>query len=418
MIYEYAHPEYFRDWEKIDFSKMGQKPLILWGAGKIGGVAAHCLKKEGVVFHAFCDIAKDKWGTQFCGHPVISPEDLKKSYPHAVVLITAVFHNSIFEMLRDMSFSEIYDCSSLFMKIDFSDYDFWTSKEYAIRNVEQYLAAIVEQRAMSGKIDQVFLNITTKCSLRCRDCSLFIPYVTSPCNYCADEIIADFRKVLDTLNHVRIVNFYGGEPLLHPDLALMIRSLRDERRIDRISIITNGTIVPPEDVLNAMRDENRFMVRISDYGEISTKLSDIVKLMEHYGIAYEVANYAYWDHTSKIQLTTDTEDQLIKKFRLCTACNVLFLINRKGYLCSTGSAVCNMGGFPDNPNNYIDLLDNEDFDQKLIAFLQRPGCGEYMDACRYCSGNHCVQFEDKVPVAVQTKEHMKFPVLGALNTKG
>lgn len=86
----------------------------------------------------------------------------------------------------------------------------------------------------------------------------------------------------------------------------------------------------------------------------------------------------------------------------------MFLINRKGYLCSTGSAVCNMGGFPDSPTNYIDLLDEENFAQKLDYFVKRPGTGEYMDACHYCSGNHGVQFEQKVPVAFQTKDVLKF----------
>ncbi len=407
MIYRYAHPEYFRDWDQPNFERLNN-PLVLWGAGKIGGAAAHCLNKKGVIYEAFCDIAEDKWGTQFCGHEVISPEMLKKRYPDAVVLISAVFHNSIYDMCRELGYREIYDCSSLFMEVDFSNYDFWASKEYEIRNIEQYLAAVLEQKTSSGRIDQIFLNITTRCSLRCRDCSLFIPYVASPCDYPADEIMRDFNNVLSALGHVRIVNFYGGEPLLHPELAKMIRSLRQEHRIDRISIITNGTILPNEDIFHAMREEERFLVRISDYGKISARMKELTDTLERYDIPYEIANYAYWDRPSTIALSSDNEEQLIQKFRLCTSCNVLFLINRKGYLCSTGSAVCNMGGFPDSASNYIDLQEDDDFAERLKHLITRPGRGEYMDACHYCSGNHCVQFESKVPVAVQTKRLMHF----------
>ncbi|MDE7244674.1 MAG: radical SAM protein [Oscillospiraceae bacterium] len=410
MIYKYTHPEYFRDWDKPDFANL-EKPLVLWGAGKIGGVADHCLKKRGINYAAFCDIAKDKWGTIFCEHEIISPDELQKRYPDAAVIITSVFYSSTYEMLQLRGYREIYDCTSLFMEIDFSDYTFWASKEYSIRNVEQCLAAILEQKTMSGRIDQIFLNITTKCSLRCRDCSLFIPYVSSPCNYCADDILSDLNKVIDSLQYVRIVNFYGGEPLLHPDLAQMIRSLKKEQRIDRISIISNGTIIPNKEVLLAMADEERFMVRLSDYKEHSPKIPEITACLEQYGIKYEIANYTYWDKQSKIGFTGHTKEELTAKFRLCTSCNVLFLINRKGYLCSTGSAVCNMGGFPYSPSNFIDLLDTENFSEKLINFITRPRNGEYMDACKYCSGNHCVQFEEKVPVAVQTKELLKFPSL-------
>ena len=180
MIYRYAHPEYFRDWDKPELKGL-KKPLVLWGAGKVGGVAAHCLKTRGVEYAAFCDIAQDKWGTQFCGHEVISPDELQKRYPDAVVIITSVFYTSAYEMLKARGYRDIYDCVFLFMEIDFSGYDFWMSQEYAIRNIEQCIAAVRSQRTKSGIIDQVFLNITTKCSLRCRDCSLFIPYVTNPC---------------------------------------------------------------------------------------------------------------------------------------------------------------------------------------------------------------------------------------------
>ncbi len=410
MVYHYPHPEWFRDWDRPDFKRIN-RPLILWGAGKIGGVAAHCLKQQGVEYAAFCDIASDKWGTQFCGHPVISPQELTERYPNAAVLITAVFYGSIHDMLRSRGFREIYDCASLFIEIDFSGYDFWMEEPYAIRNVEQCLAALLEEKTQSGWTDQIFLNITTRCSLRCQECSLFIPYVTEPMDFPAEEIMEDLNTVLTSMGYTRVINFYGGEPLLHPDLANMIRSLREDRRMDRISIITNGTIVPKEDVLQAMAEEERFMVRISDYGKISKNLTRLTDSLQQYKIPYEVANYTYWDRHSGIGITNDSEEKLAAKFRLCTACNVLFLINRRGYMCSTASAVCNMGGFPEHPSNYIDLANKTDFSERLSRFLKRRHTGEYKDACRYCSGNHCVQFEEKVPVAVQTKELLTFPKL-------
>lgn len=366
------------------------------------------MKKRGVEYAAFCDIAEDKHGTWFCGHEVISPEKLRAQYPEAAVLITAVFYETIYEMLWEAGYREIYDCTSLFMEIDFSGYDFWASEEYSIRNVEQALAAILEQKSGSGRIDQIFLNITTRCSLRCRDCSLFIPYVESPCDYDADMILADLKKVLDCLGYVRIVNFYGGEPLLHPELGKMIRTLREEKRIDRISIITNGTIIPSEEVIQAIKQEERFMVRLSDYGRLG-KVEELARILSEHNISYEISNYTYWDRPSSIAKFAETDQQLREKFIQCTACNVLFLLNRKGYLCSTGSAVCNIGGFPESTDNYMDLAEEKDFEERLKNYIGKRKRGEYLDACRYCSGVHGVQFEKKVPVAVQTKSLMRFP---------
>ncbi len=410
MVYRYPHPEYFQNWDKPDFKNLN-KPVVLWGAGKVGGVAAHCMKKRGVEYAAFCDVAADKWGTQFCGHEVISPDELKKRYPNAAVIITSVCYIDIYDTLRELGFKDVYDCVFLFMEIDFSDFDFWTSKEYAIRNIEQCLAGTLEQKTRSGVIDQVYLYITTKCSLRCRDCSVLIPYMETHENYDTNEILTDINNVLDGLGHVRIIDFYGGEPLLHPDLARMIRALRHENRIDRISIITNGTIVPDRDVLQAMHEEPRFMFRISDYGKISEKVDIIIELLEQYEIQYEITNYAYWDRGTRIESRKDTEEQLIKKFKCCTASNVLHVNNKKGYLCCAGSGGCNIGLFPESKSNYIDLRDTENLSERLKYFITRPSRGEYLDACKYCSGMHCIQFEEKVPVAVQVKELLKFPKL-------
>ena len=414
MIYYYPHPEMFENFEKPDFMKYSGN-LIVWGAGRIGGVAEHCLRKAGVKILAFCDIAEDKWGTEFCGHKVISPETLKKNYPNAAILISTVFHSTIYETVSNYGYKNVFDCTSLFLKIDFDGYDFWMLPDYAIRNMEQYMAAVYRQIRKDNSIDQIFLNITTKCSLRCRDCSMFIPYVNNPCIYDADEIMKDFKSVLDCLGYIRIVNFYGGEPLLHPKLAEMILSLKDEKRVDRISIITNGTIIPNERLMQVLKDEPRIMIRISDYGVLSSKLKELEQRFSEYHIAYEVANYTYWDAPSKIALCNDSEEQLIEKFQLCTACNVLFLLNRKLYLCSTGSAVNNIGAFPKSENNYVDIakyIDSIDLlKKKIIHFIERPQKKQYIDACRYCSGGHCVSFENKLPVAVQTKDKLEFPKL-------
>lgn len=411
MIYKYAHPEYFKEWEKPDFNQI-KEPIVLWGAGKLGGAADHCLKKRRVEYVAFCDFAKDKWGTRYCGHEVISPDELQKRYPTAVVIVSASHYNNIYDMARERGYTKIYDYHSLFMEIDFSGYDFWANREYICRFIEVCLAVLLEQKAPVGRIDQLCLNITTKCSLRCRDCSAYIPYVASPRHYAAKDIMVDLNKILDSVQYVRNVVFLGGEPLLHPELADMIRSLKNEKRLERITAITNGTILPSEDALQAMRDEKRFTMRISDYGTLSGKKDELIKTLEQYGIQYEITNYTYWERPARIGITGESEEQLAAKFKLCTTSASMFLINRRGYLCVAGCAGCGMvGAFPDSPDNYIDLLDDHDFTQKLNRFLGRRNTDKYMDACRYCSGNYTIHFEGKIPVAVQVEGLLKFPPL-------
>lgn len=409
MIYEYSHPELFESFKRPDFNKFNNN-IILWGAGKVGAVAAHCLKSIGVNFIAFCDIAKDKWGTEFCGHRVISPNELFDNYPKVAVLISTTFHNSIEPRLVDRGYKDIFDCVSLFLKIDFKNYDFWMTKEYSIRMVEQYLGAIYSKKTHIDTIDQIYLNITTKCTLRCRHCSSFTPYIANPRIFDADEIMEDCNKLLDVIEKVRVVNFFGGEPLLHPQLPDMIRSLTNNNKIERISLITNGTIIPSKELINAIKNENRFLVRISNYGPISKNVDNIVEILEREGIKYEVTNYSYWDESTKVGKFNLSSEKIREKFTLCTATNVLFILNRKLYLCSPASVLCEIGAVPSSETNYVDLKTKDMIllKKKVYDFIERTRTCNYIDACKYCSGGVCVQFENKVPVAEQTKELLTF----------
>lgn len=406
-IYKYAHPEFFADWETPDLNSGN---VILWGAGRVGGIAAHCLTKRGIEFAAFCDIAQDKQGTEYCGHQVISPEELKQNYPDAIVLISAVFFPKIVETLTQMGFEKIYNCAALFMEIDFDGYDFWMEPEYAIRNIEQYLGTCRFYLEENAYVDRLYLYVTSNCTLRCRDCSAMIPYVSSPENYPADEILKDFNSVLNEIGYTRNVNFYGGEPFLHPDLGKMIDRLREDNRFDRLTIITNGTLLPSHELLNAIKSEPRLHIRISHYGYLSKKADELVALFTRSGISHEVTNYEYWDSPTKIGNFNVSANELSIRFMQCVS-SELTILNGKAYFCAPAATLCNMRVFPESPTNYVDLRDNQNLNSELRDYIERAYSGAYIDACKYCSGMHCSHFEDKVPVAVQTKELLKIKAL-------
>jgi phosphoglycerate dehydrogenase-like enzyme len=76
MIYRYARPEMLEGLEKTDFAAHSGN-LVLWGAGKLGSVVAHKLQFLGIEFLAFVDIDPEKQGGTFCGHKIISPDELR-----------------------------------------------------------------------------------------------------------------------------------------------------------------------------------------------------------------------------------------------------------------------------------------------------------------------------------------------------
>jgi len=93
MVFKYAHPEWF---ESIDNPKLSaQDTIILWGAGKLGSVVAHALKKQGLTIEAFVDSAKDKQGTFFAKNQLFLRRNLKINIPRQSSLYPADFHMSI-----------------------------------------------------------------------------------------------------------------------------------------------------------------------------------------------------------------------------------------------------------------------------------------------------------------------------------
>lgn len=412
MLYKYPHPELFEGWERPDYQQYCGN-IILYGAGKIGGVAAYCLKKLGIDFIAFCDSSEEKQGLNFYGHKVISPIELKEKYKSAAIIVTTTFHAELSKQLKNDGFTNVLDCVSLFIKIDFTDYDFSITREYAERCVEFYLSSILFKTANSLLLKSVTVFITTKCNLRCRECSSFVPYIESPKHYDVKKLNEDLNGVLGVFGTLERVTLLGGETLLHPELPLLLRELNRNRSIELICLITNATILPKEEALKEMQNP-KFIMRISDYGKLSTKLDRLIELLESRNIRYELTNYTYWNENSKIQRYNDTDIELRYKFSKCVASLSFYMMDGKLYYCNNAAILCELGALPDSPDNYVDLRENNNISKlngKIINFYERMRNGDYTDACRYCNGLYCTQFNKEIPVAEQTTQLLKFPKL-------
>lgn len=404
MIYHYPHPEYFNGLEHPDFTRYSGN-LILWGAGRIGGVAAHCLKQRGIKILAFCDTAIDKQGGEFCGYPVISPQEMKNSYPDAAVIVTSTFQDKIYQKLRQFGFGVVFNCVSLFLEFDYEGYDFWLTPEYANRMVYQYMEHTALRVMGIKKLERILLVITTRCSLRCKNCDSLIPYMKNHQHYNADDIAMDIEHVLEVIGSIRRISLFGGEPLLHPELPKILNRFLKDDRIGFVDVITNGTIAPSDDFLAvACSFPEKFLMRISDYGELSRNIEKIKMLLSKNALKHEITNYSYWDRLQQMGHTGETEEELIVKYRDCTT-RTMYVNNGKLLICSPVTWLSQLGVLPNAELNYADLRAHENVRKTHIAdYIRNRYADKYIDACKFCSGNHCVQFENKVPVAEQTTE--------------
>lgn len=87
--------------------------------------------------------------------------------------------------------------------------------------------------------------VTTKCSLKCRDCSNLMQYYGSPYNISLDKNINSLEKLSQAIDEIGTLTILGGEPLLYPYLAQVLEKAISIKKIQKVRLISNGTILPP-----------------------------------------------------------------------------------------------------------------------------------------------------------------------------
>lgn len=416
MLYRYEHPEQFSGLNAPNFAEFSGN-IVLWGAGKIGSIAAHVLKQKGIRALAFVDISKSKQGTAFCGLEIISPEAFFREYKNAVLIITTVGRDDVIALLKSNGFSGYYDAWPLLLEFDFADYS-EQNQMYMKRMISYYFRVVARSLNLATEYvaNRLRVMVTSKCSLRCKECSAFAPYVPAAKNDDWENIISDITTVLDALGKVEEIEFLGGEPLLHPDLDKIIGALAEESRIKLLTIVTNGTIIPAPPLVQALKNDPRTMLRVSNYGEISFRIPEIEILLKDSGIAHEIIDYKTWYKASEIGLYNETDEEIRRKFDYCMqGCGIISWAG-KLFLCGSLPFLLEAGAFPPSSDNFCYLRDKNLPREQLLKmtreYIERSNTNRFLDACRYCSGKSSSNFKHPVPVAEQADGLLKLPAIG------
>ncbi|MCK5757461.1 MAG: hypothetical protein KAH14_00090, partial [Clostridiales bacterium] len=67
------------------------------------------------------------------------------------------------------------------------------------------------------ELDYVEVFITSRCNLRCRDCSILVPYLPKLEDFNVDEAINDLNELLELVDCIHKVEILGGEAMLNKD---------------------------------------------------------------------------------------------------------------------------------------------------------------------------------------------------------
>ena len=256
-------------------------------------------------------------------------------------------------------------------------------------NVGHFMSEWLWTAKRMNCVFHVDMTITTKCTLNCRHCNLFIPYHKEQVNFSFEEMKKTIDLFFERIDFVTYFGLIGGETFLNPDLEAFIIYLGENYRkqIGKITVVTNGTVTPTESLLQAIKKYDMYL-SISDYTSMvpyEKKMEQLVEKAKEYGIDYYRNPSIVWtDFGFPERPFKRTPEQLEEHLRSCRP-NWNALHDGKFYYCNVSWCAEQSGYFKLREEDYIELEKIRPEDKvacRRIVELSR-GTSSF---CRICGG--------------------------------
>lgn len=242
-------------------------------------------------------------------------------------------------------------------------------------------------KASEGIVTSVTVeyNLTDHCNLKCYACDHASPLLP-PRFARLEDFVSDFEALAGAF-HSEELRLVGGEPLLHPDLALFLEEGRRIGVADSIVVYTNGVLLHemPE-AFWTLIDQ----LHVSAYPGVRRRLDDeaCAKMCRKHGVKLQI------DHVErfyKCLLSRPIADERLVGaiFQACEAANVCLTVqDGRFYKCSAAAII--------KPWLALHEVDFENRASDGVALHANPNLRgdlkHYLDsraplaACTYCLG--------------------------------
>jgi len=368
----------------IDKLRKPGKPIVIVAAVREAEAIKYACDDAGINVSAFCDTEKRKTFEKFCGLEVIHTPNLKKNFSDARFLIASQHIIDVADQLTGMGYNDFYSALELLDNFDLTKKKYLISQDYMKSRVSVYK----KTHNMYFDEDKVYMRsldimVTTRCSLKCANCSNLMQYYTKPNNTSQNDILDSLdliEKNVDDISEYRII---GGEPMMNKDWALIIKSILDRRPGRSVFIYTNGTIIPKDEHLSFLKGHDVNFI-VTDYGKLSRNITKLIDKLEEYKLTYVRTPPENWIDCSSIRHHKRKVSDLEEVFKQCCVKYVYTLLDSKLYRCPFIANADNLKAIPDNPANYVDLSsDSSDIGKRIKRLVDNR---KFFPACDFCDG--------------------------------
>lgn len=260
--------------------------------------------------------------------------------------------------------------------------------------IEEFLSVYYLYKYNKVYFSSISFLPSTACNLNCKNCLNFNPFAKQFYVREWEDLKKDVDLFFSCVDRIMLFHVSGGEPMVYKHTADLIeyidRSYGD--RIDTLRTVTNGTIVPKDEVLEKLSKCN-VEVTVDDYRDAVPRFNDrfdeLVRKLEEYHIKYYINKADSWIDLApdKTDYSGWTDEQLEKHRSECSQ-SWQELRDGKLYSCNYAAyaTVAGIAGEQDVEEAY-DLREYaSDKAKELIEFRLGYTTKGYTNFCKKCRG--------------------------------
>jgi hypothetical protein len=216
-----------------------------------------------------------------------------------------------------------------------------------------------------------------------------------------DEVIRDVDRIFALIDHTEWLQFVGGELFMRRDMCqVYAHCLRHGKQFDKLILIINATVPPDEKDINALRQYGqRCQVQISDYGQYSCKLPEIVELFKANDIPFVAKKYCGdaqhcggWVDNNHFEDRCKSAEELRKQFEGCgqIAMQNFHVFRGKLHGCARSLMASALGKITPAQRDFVDLYDDSKSREEKREMIR------HFNASPRVSCRSCVSFGEDV----------------------
>ena len=340
------------DWKYIS-------ELVVYGFGKVAHDNIDFFKSSFNIAY-IVDSDKEKCNCEFKGISVKHVDDVKDDLKNYKIVIMTANRNAAL------------------VGEDLEKFGLQSGKDFC--SMEQFLTEWFWNYKKKVCLMEVHSTITSRCTLKCKHCNMFMPYYREHVDYTAKDILEDLELLFRHVDYIVAYEILGGEPLINGELADMIRQIGDRygNRIGNIGIITNGTLLPDEQ-----------LIEISKKYNVKYDFSDYTDVVSDAGLRYSVNRSLRWcDFGFPVNNRMYDFDK-VREHML--SCGPIFhgLNDGKYYYCHVSWSADKAKLLKNVSDDYIDLRTLDDDDRAKEAILEHSNgnmAKGFVKLCKICGG--------------------------------